>query len=716
MTIPRFSDVEAAAARLRGHAFRTPLLRSAELDAMTGARVFVKAECLQLTGSFKFRGAFNAASALDEAQRKGGLVACSSGNHAQGVAEAARLLGMKSVIVMPSDAPAIKVARTRRSGAEVVLYDRASEDRDAIAGEIVERTGAHFIHPYENPFVIAGQGTCGLEIGEDLAAMGLKADRVIVCCGGGGLTAGVALAIHARFPDAVVHTAEPAGFDDYARSLAQGSRVTQRTAFRLCLRRAADAIAGRNLLRHQQRTCALRLRGDGRGGIRGHAHRLRRTENRGGAGRCGGAGGAAGAGQGVCRRDRGLRRFRRQCRSGTLRKRADGQPMTQATGETVAEASPYAFAARMALLYSAMFSFAGLMLPYFPLWLKDRGLDSTQIAMVLSLPLAVRVLTSGYVSAYADRARDRADILIALMAGTALCFAAFPFVGGFWPILGVALVLAFFSHPLQPVMDSITLSGVRRFGHDYGRIRMWGSVVFIIANFLGGWLLGAYGTTAIMTAMIATAFLGLAVSPVTPRLGRPRRAASQIQIGSASTWKLMANRRFMLVTAGCGIIQATHAMIYGFGSIHWEALGFSGNVIGLFWAIGVLAEIALFQFSRQVFRRVTPLQLAIIGGIACTLRWTLFPLEPGLAGYGRAAGAARPQLRRDASGADALLQRRCAGRTDGIGAGRGLRHRRDRDGRVRPAVWPALRGVRRQRLLRHGTCRRVRAGAAVDGG
>ncbi len=226
MTIPRYSDVEAAAARLRGHAFRTPLLRSAELDAMTGARVFVKAECLQLTGSFKFRGAFNAASALDEAQRKGGLVACSSGNHAQGVAEAARLLGMKSVIVMPSDAPAIKVARTRRSGAEVVLYDRASEDRDAIAREIVERTGAHFIHPYENPFVIAGQGTCGLEICEDIAAMGLAADRVIVCCGGGGLTAGVALAIHARFPEAIIHTAEPAGFDDYARSLAQGSRVT----------------------------------------------------------------------------------------------------------------------------------------------------------------------------------------------------------------------------------------------------------------------------------------------------------------------------------------------------------------------------------------------------------------------------------------------------------------------------------------------------------
>jgi threonine dehydratase len=226
MTLPRLADIEAAAARLSGHAFRTPLLQSAELDALTGARVFVKAECLQVTGSFKFRGAFNAASALGENQRNGGLVACSSGNHAQGVAEAARLLGMKATIVMPADAPAIKVARTRRSGAEVVLYDRDREDRDAIAHEIVKRNGATFVHPFENPFVIAGQGTCGLEIAEELAARGLKADRVIVCCSGGGLTAGVALAIHARFPDAIIHTAEPAGFDDYARSLKEGRRVS----------------------------------------------------------------------------------------------------------------------------------------------------------------------------------------------------------------------------------------------------------------------------------------------------------------------------------------------------------------------------------------------------------------------------------------------------------------------------------------------------------
>ncbi len=193
--------------------------------------------------------------------------------------------------------------------------------------------------------------------------------------------------------------------------------------------------------------------------------------------------------------------------------------------------------------------------------------------------------------------------------------------------------MAFFSHPLQPVMDSITLSGVRRFGHDYGQIRLWGSVIFIFVNIGGGWLLGAYGTQAVMLAMIVTAFAGFAFSPITPRLGRPRKPANLNQLAGATTWQLMANRRFMLVTAGCGIIQATHAMLYGFGSIYWETAGFSGNVIGMFWAIGVAAEVALFQFSRQVFRKVSPMQLVMIGGFASLVRWTLFPLEPGLAGF-----------------------------------------------------------------------------------
>lgn len=220
-----FADVEAAAARIAGHAVRTPLLSCPPLDDLTGARVFLKAECLQRTGSFKFRGAFNRLSMIPEADRGRGVVACSSGNHAQGVAEAARLFAIPATIIMPSDAPAIKRARTERSGARVVPYDREREDRNAIALAIAGETGATFIHPYDDPGVMAGQGTTGLEIAQDCEALGVMPDRVIVPAGGGGLIAGVATACAARLPRAVVQPAEPENFDDTTRSLMAGRRV-----------------------------------------------------------------------------------------------------------------------------------------------------------------------------------------------------------------------------------------------------------------------------------------------------------------------------------------------------------------------------------------------------------------------------------------------------------------------------------------------------------
>lgn len=222
--LPTIDDIISAAGRLNGLGVRTPLVRNDHLDALTGAQVFLKPECLQRTGSFKFRGAYNAISTLDAEARERGVVACSSGNHAQGVAEAARLFGIAATIVMPADAPATKIARTERSGAKVVFYDRASEDREAIAKTITKDTGAALIHPYDNLFVIAGQGTCGLEIAEQLAGLGHAPDHLLVCTGGGGLTAGVSIAVHDRFPDCKVHSVEPAGFDDHARSLKTGVR------------------------------------------------------------------------------------------------------------------------------------------------------------------------------------------------------------------------------------------------------------------------------------------------------------------------------------------------------------------------------------------------------------------------------------------------------------------------------------------------------------
>lgn len=215
--------IEQAAARLHSHARRTPLLNSPFLDDIARRRVFIKPECLQHTGSFKFRGAFNAVSALEPAVRDQGVLAFSSGNHAQGVALAAAMHNVPSTIIMPADAPRLKIDNTTALGAEVILYDRATEDRDKIGARLSKDRGLTLIKPFDNPMVIAGQGTTGLEIAEDAATLGIKDADVLVCCGGGGLTSGIALALEKNAPTLRVRPVEPEGFDDVARSLRSGS-------------------------------------------------------------------------------------------------------------------------------------------------------------------------------------------------------------------------------------------------------------------------------------------------------------------------------------------------------------------------------------------------------------------------------------------------------------------------------------------------------------
>jgi threonine dehydratase len=224
--LPTIADIEAAARRLAGHGQRTPLLSYAELDRRLGTRAFIKPECLQVTGSFKFRGAYNKIkSALESGANVPGVVAFSSGNHAQGVAAAAAQLGVPAIIVMPEDAPRIKIDNTRALGAEVKLYDRYKEDREAIARAIGRDKGYLVVPPYDDPAIIAGQGTIGLEIVEDFARMGIAPDVVLAPCSGGGLISGIATAIKSRYPDARVLACEPARFDDTARSLAAGKRL-----------------------------------------------------------------------------------------------------------------------------------------------------------------------------------------------------------------------------------------------------------------------------------------------------------------------------------------------------------------------------------------------------------------------------------------------------------------------------------------------------------
>lgn len=218
-------DVESAAARLSEISVLTPLLTSRELDDLAGGRVFIKPECLQRTGSFKIRGAYNMMSRLQPEQAGRGVVAWSSGNHAQGVAAAGTLLGIRTAIVMPEDAPRVKLENTRRLGGEPILYDRFSGDREAIAREVAAERGAELVPSYDHPDIIAGQGTVGLEVMRQCGEKGVTPDQVLIPCGGGGLIAGSAVAIRGVAPGTTVHPVEPEDMDDTARSLRTGRRV-----------------------------------------------------------------------------------------------------------------------------------------------------------------------------------------------------------------------------------------------------------------------------------------------------------------------------------------------------------------------------------------------------------------------------------------------------------------------------------------------------------
>jgi threonine dehydratase len=221
---PTFADIEEARKRLAGYAWVTPTLENRQLNDLAGGRILIKAECLQRTGSFKFRGAWNRISRVEPDTAKGGVIAYSSGNHAQGVAAAAEIKGLAALIVMPADTPEIKAANTRGYGAQIVTYDRATDSREKIVARLAEERSALIVPPFEDRYIIAGQGTAGLELAEQARAMDAKLDALLVPCGGGGLIAGIALAMETRSPQTRIYAVEPEDFDDYGRSLRSGRR------------------------------------------------------------------------------------------------------------------------------------------------------------------------------------------------------------------------------------------------------------------------------------------------------------------------------------------------------------------------------------------------------------------------------------------------------------------------------------------------------------
>jgi threonine dehydratase len=232
MTLPTFSDVVDADTRIRPYALETPLLRADALDDATGGQIFVKAECLQPRGAFKMRGAANAMMNIPAADRHKGVVAFSSGNHAQGIAYMAKALGMQATIVVPSDAPKGKLESVARDGAKIVTYDRNLESREAIGAQIANEQGAALIQPFDHRDVIAGQGTCGLEMIRQAQGFGVTLEDIVVCASGGGLAAGIALAVEGSSPTTCMWLAEPAGHDDFARSLVAGKLLSNETGTR----------------------------------------------------------------------------------------------------------------------------------------------------------------------------------------------------------------------------------------------------------------------------------------------------------------------------------------------------------------------------------------------------------------------------------------------------------------------------------------------------
>lgn len=298
---------------------------------------------------------------------------------------------------------------------------------------------------------------------------------------------------------------------------------------------------------------------------------------------------------------------------------------------------PRRFELRVALIFGCLFISQGIYLPYFPLWLETAGFGPEEIAVILSAPLFLRVVTTPFITAFADRADDRATVLVALVASALAISLGYFLEPTYAVVLGVSLALAVVWTPHSPLTDSIALSGVRRFGSNYTRMRIWGSVAFLVANLGGGFVLARVGAGAV-PVLISTSFCALlAASLLAPRLGRPRRAsplsASDLQ---AAAPKLL-NRYFLSFVVGAGLITASHAFLYGFVSIYWRSLGLGGEMVGLLWAWGVVAEVVVFAAFTRVFGSRSATTLLAISGMVAIVRWLAFPLVwplgLGIAGF-----------------------------------------------------------------------------------
>lgn len=287
---------------------------------------------------------------------------------------------------------------------------------------------------------------------------------------------------------------------------------------------------------------------------------------------------------------------------------------------------PRRFELRISLIFAALFIPLGVHLPYFPLWLEAKGFDAAQIAIILSAPMFLRVVTTPFITALADEAKDRANVLIALVAAALALSAGYFLEPTYVVVLGVSLALAVVWTPHSPLADSLALSGVRRFRSNYANMRIWGSVAFLCANLGGGFVLAMTSADAV-PAMISIGLCGTLLAALfAPRLGRPRRASPLSAADLQDSAPKLLNRYFLLFVAGAGVINASHGFLFSFVSIYWKSIGLGDTLIGLLWAWAVVAEVCMFLVFTRVFGKVSAPALLVAAGLAAIVRWILYPL------------------------------------------------------------------------------------------
>lgn len=290
------------------------------------------------------------------------------------------------------------------------------------------------------------------------------------------------------------------------------------------------------------------------------------------------------------------------------------------------EEKPIGFETRLALVYSGVFFITGVQLPYFPLWLAAEKFSAGEIAFVLGLSTLVRVSVGPVISVLADRSRDRANVLLATAVGAALASALYFLPLALTGVTAVSVLFAIASSAHTPLSDALTISGVRRYGVDYARVRVWGSVAFLVMNLAAGVLIERTGHSAVVVLMFGGCVVLSGASLLAPRIGKPRRPSPLSQLDLAEARRAMRDPVFAMVLAGVGFIQASHAYIYGFSAIYWQEAGFPAAATGVFWATGVIAEVAMFGLFRRVFGTISAPATLVISSSVTILRWIAFPL------------------------------------------------------------------------------------------